>query len=319
MVDSQFSLPLAISVAAAFLAGYLLALSVGKREMSLEEKLKRYTAWNPPPSNMPRPYGFQEILARLADLAPSRWTEGINRSLQQAGIPLKGGEFLVVQAVVSLLLSLCGLLLGRSLVGAIAGAAMGFFSPRIWLGAGRKRRRRQFDNQLADSLLILANSLRAGFSLLQAMEMVSQEMPNPISSEFRLTLREMTYGASTEVALTHLAERVDSQDLDLLVTAVLIQRQVGGNLSEVLLNIHSTINDRLRIQQELKTLTAQSRTSGYIIAGLPFGIAGVLAILNRDYLMLLVTHRLGWLMLAAGLCAQATGFALIRRIVSIKY
>lgn len=148
--------------------------------------------------------------------------------------------------------------------------------------------------------------------------MVSQEMPNPISGEFKITLREMTYGTSTETALSNLAERVGSDDLDLLVTAVLIQRQVGGNLAEVLVNIHSTIADRIRIQQEIKTLTAQGRMSGYVIGALPFGIAGILSVINPSYLKLLFTTSLGLALLATGLISQFIGFLIIRKIIAVE-
>jgi len=197
---------------------------------------------------------------------------------------------------------------------AVGGGAI----PRLWLKSAQKKKRSQFNNQLADALLVLANSLRAGFSLLQAMEMVSQEMPNPISGEFHLALREMTYGTATETALIHLSERVGSDVLDLLVTAMLIQRQAGGNLAEVLLNIHATIQDRLRIQQEIKTLTAQGKMSGYVIAALPFGIAAVLSVSNPSYLSVLFTNPIGWAMLAGGLISQFIGFLIIRKIITIE-
>jgi tight adherence protein B len=144
----------------------------------------------------------------------------------------------------------------------------------------KNKKLRQFNNQLADVLLTLANSLKAGFSLFQAMEMASQEMPDPISSEIRATLKEMTFGESTETALMNLAQRVPSRDLDLMVTAILIQRQIGGNLAEILLGIHDTIQGRLRMQGELKSLTAQGRLSGYIIGSLPLFIALIIGTMN---------------------------------------
>ncbi len=304
-------------VAASFLAVYLAILALTRREESLEEKLRRFTAWRTPSSPVPGKKNLKYFLSKAAQITPNSWSVGLDKQLLRGDIPLKGGEFLVLQGLLSILSMSLGVILINQFITSFVLAIIGGFSPRIWLMMAQKRKLKTFNNQLSDSLLILANSLRAGFSLLQAMEMVSQEMSNPISAEFRLTLKEMTYGASTETALTHLAERVGSEDLDLLVTAIMIQRQVGGNLAEVLQNIQATIQDRIRIQQEIKTLTAQGRISGYIIAGLPFGIAGVLSVINPSYLTVLVTKPLGVGLLAGGITLQVVGFLIIRKLITI--
>lgn len=307
-----------LSTIATFWAVYMFLLSLRPREESLDDKLKRFTTWQVVSPSKPGKGGIRALLAELGRLTPRRWTERLDRELARAGIPVTGGEFLVVMGLVLALFFLLGLMILQQPLGAVFVALIGGIIPYIWLQSKKKSRRRQFDNQLADALLIMANSLRSGFSMLQAMEMVSQEMPEPISHEFRVTLREMAYGTSTETALQHLAKRVDSPDLDLVVTAILIQRQVGGNLSEILLNIHATIQDRLRIQQEIKTLTAQGRTSGYIIAGLPFAVAGILLIINPEYLQVLISRPLGWALLAGGLTLQLIGFLFIRKIINIE-
>lgn len=318
MLDKLYSWAVMIPSLAAFLAVYLAFLGLSRREESLEAKLKRFTAWRAPGSPSTEKKNTRSLLSELGRLTPRRWSEKLDRELAQGGIPVRGGEFLVVIGLLMALFFLIGLILFRQPLGAVLLASLGLLGPYFWLKGKQNRKHRQFDNQLADALLIMANSLKSGFSLLQAMEMVSQEMPNPIAEEFRVTLREMTYGTATETALSHLAKRVGSADLDLVVTAIMIQRQIGGNLSEVLLNIHATIQDRLRIKQEIRTLTASGRTSGYIIAALPFGIAAVLTVLNPSYLKLLVTEPLGWAMLAGGLVMQFIGFLLIRKIVNIE-
>lgn len=301
-----------------FIAVYIGVSLFLRREPSLEEKLRKFTAWRTPVATGRSTRSLKELLTKLGRWAPRGWTERLDKELVRAGIPLKGGEFLVLEGLLVLVGAGLGLGATSKVFAGVVGGSLGIILPRIWLQSAQKRKRRSFSNQLADALLILANSLRAGFSLLQAMEMVSKEMPDPIATEFQTTLREMTYGTPTEEALLHLSERVDSGDLDLLVTAILIQRQVGGNLAEVLLNIHTTIQDRIRIQQEVKTLTAQGRTSGYIIAGLPFAIAAILMIMNPNYLKLLVTEPLGLAMLGGGLVSQIVGFVVIRRIISIE-
>lgn len=315
---SQYNLIIWIAAVATFLFVYLMIMTLSKRQESLEEKLQRFTALRNPHISTSKKNDIKVLLSRLGGLTPNRWRAKLDQELMRGDIALKGGEFLVLQGFIALIFYLAGMLIIQNVLLSLLFLFTGGFIPKLWLKSAQKRKRKQFNNQLADSLLILANSLRAGFSLLQAMEMVGQEMPNPISGEFKLTLKEITYGTSTETALLHLAERVGSDDLDLLVTAVLIQRQVGGNLAEVLINIHATIQDRIRIHQEIKTLTAQGRMSGFIIAGLPFGIAAILTVVNPGYLKLLITHPIGLIMLGAGLVSECIGFIIIRKIINVE-
>lgn len=319
MNEGMSAVLIAIAVGATFLAVYLALSAIFASRESLDSKLRRYTVWRAPLQPVTRMLNLKEFLSKAGRLTPARWREGLDRELQRAGIPLKGGEFLILQAILALLFFLLGFVITRKLGIGLLLFTLGALFPRFYLQRAQKQKYSQFNNQLADALLIIANSLRAGFSLLQAMDMVSQEMPEPISSEFRYTLREMTYGTATETALQHLSDRVGSADLDLLVTAILIQRQVGGNLSEVLQNIHETIQDRLRIYKEIRTLTAQGRTSGYLIAMLPFGIALLLLVINPAYIGVLVTRPIGWALIGGGLFSQFLGFLVIRRIIAIKF
>jgi tight adherence protein B len=165
----------------------------------------------------------------------------------------------------------------------------------------------------------MSNALRAGFSFMQAMDMVGREMPDPISKEFSRTYREISLGAITEEALQKMVKRVSSDDLDLLVTAVLIQRQVGGNLAEVLDNISHTIRERIRIKGEIRTLTAQGRISGLIIGIIPPCLIVLLLLINPSYMQPLLYTQLGWMMLAAGACTEFIGILLIKKIISIDY
>lgn len=318
MTAGMMNITLSIPVLATFLAVYLGVLAMTRKEESLENRLRRFTAWRSPTGNSMKKNSIRNLLTQIARFTPSHWGEKLDQELMRGGIPLKGNEFLVLQGFLALLLFTLAILVFRNLGIAVLFLGIGIILPRIYLNHAQKKKYGRFNNQLSDALLIMANSLQAGFSLLQAMDMVSQEMQEPISGELRVTLREMTYGTSTEVALQHFSERVGSTDLDLLVTAILIQRQVGGNLSEVLNNIHVTIQDRLRIQKEIRTLTAQGRTSGYLIAALPFGIAAVLLVINPSYMNILFTRPLGWGLIISGLFSQLIGFLIIRKIISIK-
>ncbi|NLC10726.1 MAG: secretion system protein, partial [Firmicutes bacterium] len=173
--------------------------------------------------------------------------------------------------------------------------------------------------QLSEGLTVMANSLRAGFSFMQAVDTLSKEMPPPLSTEFARLLKEMNLGTTTESALDNLMRRVDSKDLDLVVTSVKIQRQVGGNLAEIIDNIAKTIQQRNKLQGHLKTLTAQGRISGLIIGLLPIFIILFVSLLNPSYLTTLVTNPAGLFMLAYALVSEIIGFLIIKKIVTIDF
>ncbi|MHB1125746.1 MAG: type II secretion system F family protein [Bacillota bacterium] len=251
----------------------------------------------------------------FVQMAPARRFE---EQLTRGGIPLKGEEFVSVVILSTLGLALTMAVITGDLAVSIVFGAVGFVLPHIVLNIACHRRLQRFESQIGDSLVILANSLRAGFSFLQAMDMVSKEMPDPISVEFSRALREMNFGASTEEALMRMGARVGSGDLDLVVTAVLIQRQVGGNLSEVLNNISFTIRERNRIKGEIRTLTAQGKISGLVVGLLPLVLTLALFLINRSYIMVLFTHPLGLMLVGAGLLAQGIGFLFIKRLVNIE-
>ncbi len=164
----------------------------------------------------------------------------------------------------------------------------------------------------------MSNSLRAGYSFLQAMDMVAREMSPPISEEFTSTMKEMSLGSPTETALATLSDRVGSEDLELVVTAVLIQRQIGGNLAEVLDNIADTIRERVKLRREIKTLTAQGRMSGIIIGVLPCALGVFLYAVNPEYISLLFTHPTGRLMVGLAVFGEFIGMLVIRRIIAIE-
>lgn len=249
---------------------------------------------------------------------PSEWGRSRDLDLIRAKIPISGNELLVVQIVLSGTLGGVGLLIMHRILVTAVLFILGWIVPITYVNHAKQQQLKLFNGQLADALILMANAIRSGFSFLQAMDMASREMPDPISTEWGSALKEMKLGISTEQALENLTVRVGSADMDLMVTAITIQRQVGGNLSEVLSNIHNTIKDRLRIKKEIQTLTAQGRISGYLIAGLPFFIALMLLFINPKYLGQLIAKPLGWEMIGGGLVSQTIGFVIIRRIVNIK-
>ena len=249
----------------------------------------------------------------------SDWSRTVEHKLVQAGLPLKGSEFAAICCGTPVLGAILGYVLsgGKVSVG-VAGVMLGYLLPRIFLSLKIKQRAKAFNLQLADALILVANSLRTGYSFLQAVELVSREMAPPISAEFAKMLKEMNLGVTTEDAMNNLAKRIDSDDLDLVVTSVLIQRQVGGNLAEVLDNIAGTIRERLKVKGEIKTLTAQGRMSGLIIGFLPFALALAIYLLNPGYLLTLFTHPVGKMLLMMSFAGMVVGFFWIRKIVNIE-
>ncbi|HWI63998.1 MAG TPA: type II secretion system F family protein [Symbiobacteriaceae bacterium] len=236
--------------------------------------------------------------------------------LLRADWKLRPAEFLVMQ----------GLAAGTGLgVALILSKGMwwffmlaGWLAPHFLLARSEKNRLKTFNLQLPDALSIIANALRSGYSFLQAMDVVSREMPDPIAKEFSLVLRETRVNIPVEEALFNLVGRIKSADLDLMVTAVSIQRQVGGNLAEVLDKISGTIKDRIRLQGEIRTLTTQGRFSGWIVSLLPIGLAVMFQVISPGYLTPLVTNPIGWFLVVVGVVMQGIGIFMIRNMVNLE-
>lgn len=242
----------------------------------------------------------------------------LEQELIRADLPLKGEEYILLNILTAVVPALLSLLLLANAGLALVLCVLGAVAPRLVLGMAQQRRLSQFNSQIGDSLVIMANALRAGFSFFQAIEIVGREMPAPIATEFNRTLREMNLGTPLDEALLNLTRRVPSEDLDLVVTAVLIQRHVGGNLAEVLDSISRTIRERVRIQGEIKTLTAQGRVSGMIIGLLPVVVAAFMMVVNPTYIGVLFHTTIGWIMIGMAVVSEVLGLFLIRRIISIE-
>lgn len=249
--------------------------------------------------------------------APKQLTQHYAPILQQAGIPLKGEEMATAIGACTLLgIVLGGLVL--SVPGWLIGGIIGSQMPGHLLKSHLKRRLRMAEQQLVDFLSFSANAMRAGNSLLQALDLAGREMRDPIGAEMRRTLREVNLGLSVDEALQRLVVRLPSADLDLVMTAVLIQRQVGGDLAGILDSIASTIRERQHMKAQVRTLTAQGRLSGYVIAGLPFVLLVVMHLLNPDYIELLWTEPLGLFMLGAGVVSQVFGVIVISKVIQVE-
>jgi tight adherence protein B len=233
-------------------------------------------------------------------------------------VPLRVGEYLFIRWICALGLYAVSLtfLHLNPVVCVVLGVA-GYFLPRLYVSRKEASRVKAFEGELVDGLVMMSNSLKSGASFLQAIDLVAHELPSPISQEFSRVVAEANVGASLENSLLDLSARVRSYDLFLVVTAMLVQREVGGNLSEVLENIAHTIRERQRILNQVRVETAETRLSGYIIGVLPIFMLFMLMMINPSYASTLLTGT-GQFFLIAGGIMEAIGFYVIHRIVSIE-
>jgi tight adherence protein B len=252
-----------------------------------------------------------------ADVEDKRFATKVQRDLARANLKLRVAEYYYIRIGASLALGLL-LFVFRDPVSGIFGFVLGYMLPRFWIGRRISGRLSAFNKQLPDTITLLSNSLRAGSSFLQSIELVSREGRPPMSDEMGRVVREVNLGLGMEEALQNLVRRIKSDDLDLMVTAIGIQQQVGGNLAEILDTIAFTIRERVRIKGEISTLTAQGRVSGYLVAFLPIGLGAVLNVINPAFMQPLFTQTIGRILIGVGVVMMVIGFLAIRKITDIK-
>ncbi|HEY4751864.1 MAG TPA: type II secretion system F family protein, partial [Candidatus Limnocylindrales bacterium] len=228
------------------------------------------------------------------------------REIARADLKLKVSEYLLIWAGVTVGVPIAMVVLSVAMPGLrnpivlLVGGLIGFMLPRFYLGRRKAGRIGAFNKQLPDTITLIANALRAGSSFLQAIELVVREARPPISTEFGRVIREVNLGLAFDTALENMVRRVRSDDLELMATAIAIQHQVGGNLAEILDSIAFTIRERVRIQGEIRTLTAQQRLSGYVVGFLPIGLAGFLFIAAPQFMSPMFDNRVSILGLPGG-------------------
>jgi tight adherence protein B len=246
--------------------------------------------------------------------------QGVRKKLARANVKLTVAEYFIAQiasATLAFLLGYMVLIPGDIVTSSIIGV-IGYFVPRIYVGREISQRLKKFEEQLPDTIGLWVNALRSGYSVLQAMEAISNDAPEPTQGEFKRVVKEVQLGIDMDRALHHLVERIQSEDLDLVVTAVNIQREVGGNLAEILDVISHTIRERIKLKGEIRVLTSQGRATGYIISALPILLAIFLQITQQGYMGQMFEHRTcGWPMIGLGLAMIGMGAAAIQKIVDI--
>ncbi len=244
----------------------------------------------------------------------------ISRDLARADLKLRPAEYVAVIVISIFGFGVIGFIISGSLIFAGAGMIVGAFVPRMYVKRQEKGRLKKFDNQLSDMLNLTVNGLRAGFSTLQALEAVSRELPPPINDEFHRVVQEMQLGIPMEDALDHLLRRINSEDLDLVITAINVQREVGGNLAEILDSISFTIRERVRIKGEIAALTAQGSATAWVISAMPVALTALLFLINRDYIMQFFnpeTRSCGIPLITLAAVMVISGFIATQKIVDI--
>lgn len=252
-----------------------------------------------------------------------RWLERVNISkklqkvIAQANLSLTVSRLILMMAIGGSLALFLTARSGNPVL--MAGATFGFGGgPLFYVLNRRKARRRLFEQQFPDALDMMTSALRAGHGFTKALQLVAMEAPDPVGTEFRKTFEEQNLGLPMKEALLNFTDRIASVDVKLFVTAVVIQRESGGNLTEVLLKISETIRSRFKLMGQVKALTAQGRFSSWILGGLPVALALIISILNPDYIMLLFKDAFGKMMVTMALTMEIIGFLVIRKIVNVK-
>ena len=244
----------------------------------------------------------------------------ISRNLARADLKFKAGEYIALIVIAVIAVGGIAWLLNRNPISFLIGAVIGYFIPGFYVHQQQVKRLNKFNEQLSDMLNLMVNGLRAGYSTMQAMEAVSKELASPICDEFRRVVQEMQIGIPMEAALENLLRRIPSEDLDFVVTAVNVQREVGGNLSEILDTISFTIRERVKIKGEIRVMTSQVRASGAVLSLVPVFLALIIWFIDPTYLMSFMDDGpiCGGIIVALVLILIGLGYFIMMRIADIE-
>lgn len=253
---------------------------------------------------------------KLADKV--KVSEQFQHQFDAAGMPISASEFLMIWGSAVFIPLLFGMLVMGNVIVAAGLAGIGFAVPLAVFKKKIADRYAKFNQQFGDALITIINSLKSGFSFQQAMQSVAKDMDDPISTEFQRTLNEVDYGVSLEDAMIHMYRRIPSDDLKILISAVTISRKIGGNLSEVLQSIASTVKSRIQIKQEVSSLSAQGKMSALIIGVLPIAISLIIMVVNPSYIDPLLGDPRGKMMLVVAVIMEVTGYRTMQRITNVS-
>lgn len=318
----KIALVVSIFFLTVLLVGQLTGL-ITRRQRLLEKRLK--LVLSEPVRTIPKEpnavgkpsVGWLRSFSLPGSFLGKRYREILQSDLVKAGIPLKAEElvgFCVICALAGMGITY---FMFQNIYFTIILGIIGFWAPVIWIKYLKKRRVNRLEGQLLDAIVLMANSLRGGHSFMQALELTSRETMPPLSEEFTKVVRETKVGISVEEALNNLVKRVESKDLELVITGVLVQRKVGGNLAAVLDTVADTIDKRIKMKGKIKTLTAQGKLTAWIVSILPFALGAMIFGKYPEFGRIMVEELIGMVMLSSGLIMLVLGIAVIRKVVNI--
>ncbi|MDX1521846.1 MAG: type II secretion system F family protein [Anaerolineae bacterium] len=242
----------------------------------------------------------------------------LTANLMQADLKLTATEYALLVLSITILGALLGFAISRQPISALVAGAISFFGPGLFVTWRKIKRNREFANQLVDVITQIVGSLRSGYSLVQSLDTVANQAPPPAGDEFLRVVREVQLGLPLPVALAHLAERIKNDDLVMVITAINVNQQVGGNLAQILETAAETIRERVRIKREIQVLTAQQTISGYVLVFLPIALGAILMIINPSYQMQLFTPGITLCIPIGAVLGIIIGFFAMRRIIDIE-
>ena len=261
------------------------------------------------------------VIGLLRFVFSGAWLERMAEDLRRADSNLQPVEFMALRVAFAGLGFAAAFLFIGGWMGLFLGlviSGLAFQIPQVWMNQRRVSRAKKLEAQLPEALTLISNSLKAGFGLLQSLNLAAEQLEDPIASYIGQTIHEMNVGSSVEEAFLSLSERAGNYDLDLVVTAILVQRSVGGNLGEILDTVAATMRDRERIRGEISALTAQQMLTGIVIGLLPVAVGAMFLVVSPDYIGVLFTESFGKMLLGAAVVLEAVGIMIIRRILAIE-
>jgi len=294
-------------------------VSITSERSLVEERLGRFLEDEGPE---PEAEGGSSIITEWLNRRVARSSAGdrVARELARADLKFKVAEYYALVFMSTVVVGLIAYIIQPNIISAIIGAIIGFFLPRFYVKRQQTVRLNKFNGQLGDMLNLMVNGLRAGYSTMQAMEAISRELPVPISDEFHRVVQEMQIGITMEKALENLLRRIPSEDLDFVVTAINVQREVGGNLSEILDTISFTIRERVRIKGEIRVMTAQVRSSGIVLSLIPVFLTLALWFISPEYIGSFFDRGpfCGWMSVGTIIVMILSGYFVMMKIADIE-
>ncbi len=317
------SLDLLLPIVAALVAGMAVLVlvfavrSIVARDTSVDSRMSTYLGGGTVGRSIT--LADQQIAERLNEtISRQSFATRIERDLAAASVPLTVPEYILMRVAVPLILTALALLIWREVLVVPAALIVGYIAPSFWMRYRRQRRNQEFGDQLPETLDLITASMRGGFSLVQSLANVASDTQEPTRTELRRVFQEVQLGLSVTQALDNLVQRMESADLDLVVTAIKIHARVGGNLGQILENISTTMRERAKLRREVRVITSMQRISSYVIGILPFALALIIFTINPAYMMRLFEPGLLLCIPIGAFISSVAGFIVIQRIVDVR-